>query len=82
MSIATITSKGQVTLPKEIRAALRLETGQKLDFHLTDAGTVIIRPVTKRVADIFVCLENKTRRGATIEEMNAAIANRQRSDWR
>lgn len=40
---ATITSKGQVTIPKEIRDRLGLEAGQEVEFELDD-GEVTVRP--------------------------------------
>lgn len=73
MSIATLTSKGQVTIPKKIRDMFHLGTGDKLDFQLTDTGTIVVRPVTRKVADVFGCLENKIHRSATIEEIDCAI---------
>ena len=38
--LATLTSKGQVTLPKPIRDKLGLKAGSKLDFELLPDGTV------------------------------------------
>lgn len=50
MTMATITSKGQITIPKEIRDSLLLRNGDKVDFTITDQGEVLIRPLSKRVA--------------------------------
>ena len=41
---ATVTSKGQVTIPKEIRDRLGLEAGQQVEFVLGEGGTVEVRP--------------------------------------
>ncbi|MFQ3168803.1 MAG: AbrB family looped-hinge helix DNA binding protein [Limisphaerales bacterium] len=41
---ATITSKGQVTLPKALREALNLSTGDKLSFALRGKGEVRMTP--------------------------------------
>ena len=41
---ATITSKGQVTIPKEIRERLGLEAGQRVEFVLGEGGAVEVRP--------------------------------------
>lgn len=52
---ATITSKGQVTIPKEIRERLGLEAGQEVEFVLADDGTVEVRPkepALERLADL------------------------------
>ena len=39
----TLTSKGQVTIPKHIREALRLVPGCKLIFDVNDAGELVLR---------------------------------------
>ena len=45
----TITSKGQVTVPKPIRDKLHLEPGDKIDFMLEEDGGVRVVPVTASV---------------------------------
>lgn len=40
-----LTSKGQVTIPKRIRDALRLLPGAAVDFTLNDSGQVVLQPV-------------------------------------
>ena len=42
---ATVTSKGQVTIPKEIRERLALERGEKVSFELTEDGDVVLRKI-------------------------------------
>jgi antitoxin PrlF len=52
----TLTSKGQVTIPKHIRDALSLEPGCKLIFDVNDAGELVLRkdsPVEERRPDRF-----------------------------
>ncbi len=48
MSAATITSKGQITIPKDIRALLDLNTGDKVSFVVDDRGLVNLVPVWNR----------------------------------
>lgn len=43
--VATITSKGQITLPVEIRRHLGVSVHDKIAFRLDDAGTVTVLPV-------------------------------------
>ncbi len=50
-SDATLTSKGQLTLPAEIRQALNLRSGDKLSFELTD--DMELKVVAKRRRSIF-----------------------------
>jgi len=44
MPISTITAKGQVTIPKAIRERLGLNEGDKLEFSIDDAGSIVARP--------------------------------------
>ncbi len=44
--VSTVTSKGQITIPVEIRKRLRLDKGDKLSFVITDAGTIELRAPT------------------------------------
>ena len=66
MSIATLTSKGQITLPKKIRQMLHLEAGEKVDFQIDEkAGTATMIPLNKHVDDVFGLLHRK-KQGRTI----------------
>lgn len=40
----TMTSKGQVTIPKRVRDRLGLKAGSKVEFDVNEAGYVVIRP--------------------------------------
>ena len=44
---ATITSKGQVTLPKPVRDKLRLRPGDKIDFMAEEGGSLRVAPVAR-----------------------------------
>jgi antitoxin PrlF len=76
MTTATLTSKGQITIPKEIRERLLLHAGDKLDFNLTDAGSVILTPVTRRVDEVFGRLRKPGQPALTPAEMDAAVHRR------
>ena len=43
MSAATLTTKGQTTIPKDIRDGLGLAPGDQLDFHLLSNSSATIR---------------------------------------
>ena len=73
MPTATVTSKGQVTIPKAVRDLLQLEAGDEIDFMLTERGDVVVRPVSVDVRDLRGILERSRRRTVTVEQMNAAI---------
>ena len=48
MHATTVTAKGQVTVPKNVREFLGIGPGSKIAFELTPAGEVVLRPVTAR----------------------------------
>jgi AbrB family looped-hinge helix DNA binding protein len=80
MSIATVTTKGQITIPKEIRDYLKLETGSKIEFVIDESGNVKIVPLNVPVEALSGVLHRPGMKAATIEEMEAAIAEGAR-DW-
>ncbi len=73
MTTATLTSKGQITIPKQVRQSLNLHTGDRLQFvvHGREAS---IKPVSKSVDDLFGMLCNLNQKPVSVEEMNKAIA--------
>jgi antitoxin PrlF len=48
---AMLRSKGQLTLPAEIRAALHVGEGDEVEFTVTDAGEILLRGMTSVPAD-------------------------------
>jgi antitoxin PrlF len=73
MPTATLTSKGQITLPKEVREHLHVSEGDRLEFVIGARGEVQVRPVTGSVRDLFGCVHRPGVRPATIEEMEEAL---------
>ena len=71
MASSTITSKGQMTLPKEVRDRLNLKPGDRLDVSVRDHHIVLI-PKTLHIADLVGVLPRPTRR-CSLEETNEAI---------
>lgn len=82
MSLATLTTKGQVTIPKKIRESLKLHTGDKIEIIVTEKMEAIIRPVSKKVDDIFGKLHKKGRKALSIEAMDDAIRNRMKDKFK
>ena len=82
MPITTMTSKGQVTIPKDIRDSLHLNTGDKIEFILTQSKEVILRPVTKKVDDVFGLLASyKKVEPVSVEEMDEIVKQKQRESF-
>jgi antitoxin PrlF len=71
MPRSTLTSKGQITLPKEIRDHLGVQTGDRVNFEIRD-GAVVVEPET---IDIRSLRGIARRRGkpVTLADMDAAI---------
>lgn len=75
MTSATLTSKGQITIPSTVRAALGVDSGDRLEFVEVQPGRFEIIAATHSVT----ALKGLVRRPAepvTIEAMNAAIVSR------
>ena len=82
MPLSTLTTKGQVTIPKDIRETLHLYKGDKVEFIISDTNEVILRPVTKKVSDVFGSLSNyKKESSITVEKMNEAIKENIKKHW-
>lgn len=71
----TITSKGQMTLPIEIRRKLGLKTGDKLDLYLRDDGRVEMIPLSKSIQSLKGIL-SKPKRRLSLEEIEQALPNK------
>lgn len=80
MALATLTSKGQVTIPKVVRDSLHLHAGDKVDFIITGDGEVIVKPITKKVDDVFGILHKEGRETVSIERMNALVKEKIREN--
>ena len=75
MSTATITSKGQITIPKEIRALLDLHSGDKIKFIVEDTGEVRFLPATQEISTLKGIIA-KPKKAVTVEAMKATIKAR------
>ncbi len=73
MATATITSKGQVTLPREVRARLGLSAGDRLDFIRMEDGNYAIVPASRSVRSLKGVIPRPAEPVA-LEDMDAAIA--------
>jgi len=76
MSSATMTSKGQVTIPAKVREALKLEAGVRIEFVEVEEGKFQLMPATRSIRELRGMFHDAGRRPVSIEEMNAAIAKR------
>jgi len=73
MATATVTSKGQITIPIEVRTELNLKPGDRVDFVRNKIGGFVLFPKNgsvKRLKGMF----GKFPRTVSLEEMDEAIA--------
>jgi AbrB family looped-hinge helix DNA binding protein len=82
MALATLTTKGQVTIPKKIRELLKLHTGDKIEIIVTDNREAIIRPVSKSIDDVFCKLHKLGRKSVSLEAINDVIRNRMNDKYK
>lgn len=73
MLTSTITSKGQITIPKEIRDLLNLHPGDRIDF-IVENGRIYVQPTDVDVRSLSGLLYKPERKPVSLEEMDAAIA--------
>jgi AbrB family looped-hinge helix DNA binding protein len=73
MVVATMTSKGQITVPKEVREALGLKAGSKVSFVRDESGGYVMRAKTGSIKDLYGMLKWDGP-AKTIEEMDEGIA--------
>jgi AbrB family looped-hinge helix DNA binding protein len=73
MTTATITSKGQLTLPKEIRTALGVGPGDRVDFVRMEDGNFAVLPATRSVKSLKGLIP-RPKKAVSLADMDAAIA--------
>jgi AbrB family looped-hinge helix DNA binding protein len=67
--LTTMSSKGQVTIPRDVRERLGLKAGDKIAWSLLRNGTVAVRPKTRRLVDLVGMLTRPGQPGVTVDEM-------------
>jgi len=72
MTTATVTSKGQITIPKSVREQLGLDAGDQVEFVKSGDGVFTIVAVTRDVRELKG-LVPKPARPVSIEDMNRAV---------
>jgi AbrB family looped-hinge helix DNA binding protein len=74
MPVATMTTKGQVTIPLAVREALRLAPGVRLAFTPNGDGSYSIRAATRPVTDLIGFFGPHEGPAVSIEDMNIGAA--------
>ena len=73
MPTSTVTTKGQITLPRDVRKALALDAGDKIDFVAVEGGFKLV-PLRKDVRTVKGRFAGRVDRPVTLDEMEEAIA--------
>ena len=74
MSDATMTSKGQVTIPVDVRKAANLNAKDKLSFNVMPDGSIVIRVKNRSFVDLQGMLKDKTKTKVSVDQMNLGSA--------
>lgn len=82
MSQSTMTSKGQITVPKQIRDYLKAQSGDKIQFIIDRQGRVVLTIKTIDIGDVFGMFNYKSKEKTTIKDMDSAIAKRMRRKYK
>ncbi len=72
MPTAVITSKGQITIPKPVRDALGVETGDRVEFVELERGVYTVVAATRDIRDLKGVIP-KPAKPVSIEDMNRAV---------
>ena len=81
MPTATLTSKGQITIPSEVRTLLGLKTGDRIDFIVEPGGRVTLAPRRARFEDLRGIFRRPGQRALSIAEMDSGIEKAVLERW-
>lgn len=76
MFTAIITAKGQITIPVEVRRALKLDPGAQVAFEEAQPGSYVFKPAQKVPVTALKAMFGKHPKAVSVQEMNAVIAKR------
>ena len=75
MQYSTVTQKGQITIPIDIRKALGIKEGDKIAFTKIDNNITLTITHKTKLSDLYGCLP-KPKKALSIEQMNDIIENK------
>jgi len=73
MALSTLTSKGQITLPREVREHLHIAEGDRVEFRIERDGGVRLAPVSGSVRDLYGCLRRVDLPAPSLEDLEEAL---------
>jgi AbrB family looped-hinge helix DNA binding protein len=81
MAVATLTSKGQITIPVVVRRKLGLKPGDRIDFVMEASGEVRLKAKKRPLADLLGILRGSGKKPLSVEEMHDAVLDAAAEDW-
>lgn len=81
-SVSKITTKGQVTIPEEIRERLYLQTGDRIEWKACDGGAVEVRKVGRDFHELIGMLHRPGMKPLAVEQLDESIAQHLRRKHR
>jgi antitoxin PrlF len=75
MPTAIVTSKGQITIPKAVRDALGVQTGDRVEFVETGKGVFEVVAASRDVRELKGLID-KPSRAVSVDDMRKAVARR------
>jgi antitoxin PrlF len=75
MTKSTVTSKGQVTIPKEIRVHAMIHEGTQVDFQIQSDGKILIIPIQRHISQLKGIIKSKRKKPVSLTEMKKAIVD-------
>jgi antitoxin PrlF len=75
IAVSRITSKGQVTIPEEVRRQYHLQAGDQIEWEVTESGTIEVRRSGGSLDDLVKILP-RPERALSLEEMDQAVRAR------
>jgi len=76
LAVATITSKGQITIPAQVRSKLGIGAGDRIEFVETARGQFSIVAASRSVRELNGLFHDRRRKPVAIADMNTAIVER------
>ncbi len=73
MATSTVSSKGQITIPKQVRDRLGVHQGDRIEFVVDSGGSVSLRPLKRSVRELAGFLHRPGDGAATQGEMDASV---------
>ena len=76
MSEARLSSKGQITVPRDIRERLKLKLGDKVRFRVADNGQIVVEAAKYHIGELYGLLRRKDGKPVSVEAMDEGIRRR------